>query len=280
MSRTLIREATTDEFQQHQKGLCYDPNSQPPTVSDGSEQFVLCCKGYSGRGNGQHCLRYDYSAAYRAFSVREMGFTGVVGVSVTSNQNTSTLRLTQKNYFEQKPSVTVPSSLPVVLPAWRRILLYNRSCAHRASCRGPPSTTTQCSHSSCYCSSPATPAGLTTGGMRPRSLALPKPLNPDRSASLKQSANLVSLLSLDRRLHLTQCDPCRNWFWSYKLSLPSNIGVSADTWKAQATCSQATNLNTRTHALAHSETYAQTVQRAWRFNANGPSRAAVTSLRS
>jgi hypothetical protein len=41
----------------------------------------------------------------------------------------------------------------------------------------------------------------------------------------------------------------RNWFWAYKTALPPTIGISADTWKAQATCSQRLNFNTLTHNL-------------------------------
>ncbi|ELR18566.1 uncharacterized protein ACA1_155120, partial [Acanthamoeba castellanii str. Neff] len=141
-------------------GACYD-GARPPPVPDGSEQYVLCCMG----GNGQHCLRYDYSRAYSAFSIKEMGFLGVVSVNVTSNQNVSTLRLAQRNFIEQKPSV-------VGFLSWSA--LYN---------------------------------------------------NP------VQSQQRLLFLSGNT----SGADDWRNWFWAYKTALPPSIGISADTWKAQAT---------------------------------------------
>lgn len=168
-----------DECHVSKRGACYGDGARPPPVPDGSEQYVLCCMGYAARGNGQHCLRYDYSRAYSAFSIKEMGFLGVVGVNVTSNQNVSTLRLAQRNFIEQKPSV-------VGFLSWSA--LYN---------------------------------------------------NP------VQSQQRLLFLSGNT----SGADDWRNWFWAYKTALPPSIGISADTWKAQATCSQRLNFNTLTHSL-------------------------------
>lgn len=74
---------------------------------------MLCCMGYSPRGNGQHCLRYDYSRPYLAFRVLQAKLMGSFVVSVASNQNTTRFTLTQDSPFQQMGSIQVVTTGPV-----------------------------------------------------------------------------------------------------------------------------------------------------------------------
>jgi len=88
-------------------GICYDLNTQPPSVSDNSESYVLCCLGYPIRGLGQHCLRYNYSTPYNAFYMQSSTFIGKIFINATNGMNSSTLELTQKNTIMQTTGLMV-----------------------------------------------------------------------------------------------------------------------------------------------------------------------------
>jgi hypothetical protein len=71
-----------------QRGVCYDPTTEPPSVPGGAEKFVLCCLGKTIRpGNGQLCLRYNYSTPYNVYSLDQVGFPSAINVTVSKNGN-------------------------------------------------------------------------------------------------------------------------------------------------------------------------------------------------
>lgn len=90
-----------------QTGPCYDPGTQPTSVPDGSERYVLCCMGHAVRGNGQHCLRYDYSSPYQVYRVYSQGFAGTVTVTVNGQGQQTSVVLSEGNYVQQAQSLRV-----------------------------------------------------------------------------------------------------------------------------------------------------------------------------
>jgi hypothetical protein len=73
-----------------QEGVCYDPSTTPLPDAEGSEQFVLCCMGHTmSPGNGQLCLRYNYSVPYKIYALTNAAFTTSMAVSIWKNGNES-----------------------------------------------------------------------------------------------------------------------------------------------------------------------------------------------
>lgn len=57
-----------------QTGVCYDRTTDPPSAPNNDHLFVLCCMGsLSPRGQGQHCLRYNWTHPMIAFSIGLLG---------------------------------------------------------------------------------------------------------------------------------------------------------------------------------------------------------------
>jgi len=97
-------------------GGCSNESSRPPPSGSGDENYVLCCLGsLSNRGQGEHCLRYDYSRKYHTYSLSTpvlqhyvtANFVGLVGADNSSNGNNNNYTFTL-NYPSQI-SQTIPN---------------------------------------------------------------------------------------------------------------------------------------------------------------------------
>jgi hypothetical protein len=78
---------------------CRDPSKTPP--KDGEENFILCCLE-SRRGQGNHCLRYNYTEKYDSYEMSPFNVIHNVKVSVSVKGRLEIFELTN---FQPKKTI-------------------------------------------------------------------------------------------------------------------------------------------------------------------------------
>lgn len=77
-------------------GKCFE-EPKAPSEENNTEDYVLCCIN-GKRGQGNHCLKYDYSKRYDIYRPISISDNQVIESSITNNNVTVTFNVTSPSY--------------------------------------------------------------------------------------------------------------------------------------------------------------------------------------